>query len=104
MEMEVDGGGPRRNRKNDGARNGGGLVRNWLPEPEERRSSERWRARAKHLVGTGRMMGLETVAGSCESGCRNRKNDTPPNGGRRWEDFGGRWRAGGRQNLGGRQK
>jgi hypothetical protein len=24
-------------------KDGGGLVRNWSPEPEERRSSERWR-------------------------------------------------------------
>lgn len=29
-----------------------------------------------------------TVAGSCETVCRNRKNDGAQNGGRRWEDFG----------------
>jgi hypothetical protein len=70
--------------------------RNWKNDGVGRRwSSKRWRARVKHLVGTGRMTELETVAGSCESGCRNRKNDI---------GFGGRWREGGRENLGGRQK
>jgi hypothetical protein len=51
---------PRRNRKNDGARNSVGLVRNTSSEPEERPISERWRARAKLVAGTGRT----TVLGS----------------------------------------
>jgi len=34
------------------------------------------------------MMELGTVAGSCKTGRRNRKDDGAPNGGRRWEDFG----------------
>jgi hypothetical protein len=79
------------------------------PELEERQSSERWQARAIHLVGTGRMTELGTVSGSCETPRRNRKNDRSrnggglvrnwspepeerrcwaPNSGRRWEDFG----------------
>jgi hypothetical protein len=97
MEMEVDGGGPRRNRKNDGARNGGGLVRNTSSEPEERPISERWRARAKLVAGTGRTTDLGTVAGSWETSRRNRKNDGA--GLRTVVDDGkilGRWREGGK--------